>query len=1043
MDINLASNFLVQSDMQKEALNYYESLTSDPNGWKLCSTALVNEPNLNESRAFFCLLVIENYVKTRYQSDTAENQAALRQFVFSWFTSTTFSSAYILNKYAVIVDEVFLVDFPANRWGTFFHDFLVLCQTQKHCDLFLRILLQINVDVADREIPRSPKENERNNLIKDMMRQACLLELAQFWFNIINTYRETNQPLVHLVLEVIGAYVAWIDISLITNDAIMSNLFSLFEKPSYRCAVCDCFNNILHKGMDPIAKTQLIEQFMEVDAIKEKLRAMVMNSADASSNEDFRVKLSRLLNTIGIQLVDSLKKIKPKNEPAPNSELEAQVFYISTAIEKKFALLCCFLGDASDSVSIQVHPFTREYIQWIKNSKMKLNAIDDKAQEAVSVLAKLIVSKSKRPSDYDFESENEEDDECRKSCKTLFDNLMFINSTFCVNMVCSQLIEPVLKGCSSVTFNFADVEVSLYFFYLIGEHLGIIFDQKQIEDLLQLLISTPVSSFRHPSVQAMYFELIVRYEKHFAHNLNYLIPQILVSFLDERGLKNRSEKLRSRACQLFHRFIKCHVKSKAAEKVNGFTEDILKRLEHFLTLDALDAPVSNGLSNGKPNIFDVVTYRISEEDQLVIFETVATLIVSNPNYQPQKKHMMLKNIVKPLWDKFNTAFSEVEKNSQMKPAYNLHRGLNENHEIEDSELVKRLSATMSHCVLLVSRTSKGFSNVHPIKVCGAQDIYLESFNLFVKALRLKISEESLAPIQSAIRQLLHRLIVCLEEVEVIPIIPYAIENVFVPGANLNARTIQELVPLINQVVTKFKHSWMFQRDLLPFLKQMFIPLVSSIFSLTSSSKLSADEIQSLQKCYYSFLAVLAGNNVMEVFHALDANTFEQVLITLVQGGVDFPDVSTQKTCFIVLKKIIESYGSVSIPTAVNSNGASGDAGKPQQIGGQGSPQLTTTFVEFIYKAIVPACVYAPLKQTESDVTQLIVECISCLKSIVGLRGSDEPCAFLSTRFFPENFPTYANNSDFVQSLARNEVKNLRSQYKMLMQLKRQANGNCL
>ena len=26
---------------------------------------------------------------------------------------------------------------------------------------------------------------ERNTLIKDVMRETCLLELAQFWFNII------------------------------------------------------------------------------------------------------------------------------------------------------------------------------------------------------------------------------------------------------------------------------------------------------------------------------------------------------------------------------------------------------------------------------------------------------------------------------------------------------------------------------------------------------------------------------------------------------------------------------------------------------------------------------------------------------------------------------------------------------------------------------------------------------------------------------------------------------------------------------------------
>lgn len=87
MDIHSVSNFLTQVDMglQKEAssrvsrdrpvvtitvplqaLNYFESLKNDPSGWKLCINALLNQQqDLNEPRVFFCLLVIENYVKTK------------------------------------------------------------------------------------------------------------------------------------------------------------------------------------------------------------------------------------------------------------------------------------------------------------------------------------------------------------------------------------------------------------------------------------------------------------------------------------------------------------------------------------------------------------------------------------------------------------------------------------------------------------------------------------------------------------------------------------------------------------------------------------------------------------------------------------------------------------------------------------------------------------------------------------------------------------------------------------------------------------------
>lgn len=201
-----------------------------------------------------------------------------------------------------------------------------------------------------------------------------------------------------LCLEVIGSYVAWIDISLITNDCIMTKLFSLFEKQEFRCAVCDCFNGILHKGMDPIAKAQLIEQFMNVDAIKEKLREMI-GGLEVDRNEEFITKMAKLLNTIGLELVDAYKKIKPKQGNARSDavvneidSVQQQLLFVGNVIESKFTLLCHFISDKNDLVSMQVHPFTREYIQWIKNNKVAKNqeCLDPKTQEAVTMMVKVI-----------------------------------------------------------------------------------------------------------------------------------------------------------------------------------------------------------------------------------------------------------------------------------------------------------------------------------------------------------------------------------------------------------------------------------------------------------------------------------------------------------------------------------------------------------------------------------------------------------------------------------------------------------------------------
>lgn len=39
-----------------------------------------------------------------------------------------------------------------------------------------------------------------------------------------------------------------------------------------------------------------------------------------------------------------------------------------------------------------------------------------------------------------------------------------------------------------------------------------------------------------------------------------------------------------------------------------------------------------------------------------------------------------------------------------------------------------------------------------------------------------------------------------------------------------------------------------------------------------------------------------------------AENIERVLITIIQGAVDFPDPIAQKTCFIILSKLVDLWG---------------------------------------------------------------------------------------------------------------------------------------
>lgn len=62
------------------------------------------------------------------------------------------------------------------------------------------------------------QEIRRNTLIKDNMRETCIPALVESWYQILQTYQSSHSELTCQCLEVVGAYVSWIDLNLIAND---------------------------------------------------------------------------------------------------------------------------------------------------------------------------------------------------------------------------------------------------------------------------------------------------------------------------------------------------------------------------------------------------------------------------------------------------------------------------------------------------------------------------------------------------------------------------------------------------------------------------------------------------------------------------------------------------------------------------------------------------------------------------------------------------------------------------------------------------------
>ncbi|OTF75547.1 transcription initiation factor TFIID subunit 1-like protein [Euroglyphus maynei] len=521
-----------------------------------------------------------------------------------------------------------------------------------------------------------------------------------------------------------------------------------------------------------------------------------------------------------------------------------------------------------------------DYIQWLKSNikdsstepppAIMTAIVEDRTQTLISI----IVDRNKMLA-ATYKTDDEFFNEFRKSSKVLFDNLILLKPVVTLNFICDKLVLPTLINWKTGSLTFAEIECALYYFHVIGENLSIVDDIKCLENLVQALVTSSISMFEHPITQSLYFDLIVRYEKFFNSNLNQLLSQIIVSFLDNRGLRNTNMKIRSKVCKLFNKFTKAYIRSKhnSQEKQQHFIDDILKRIKDFLELDIVfDSPEdlveqdlehlihSNHLIRQEQIKF---TYPLSSSDHLQIYETVAFLIISN-HHDVQHKRKLLEELFQKIWKKYQEFLEE----SQSIGLYLSQNGFTDSMVSQKASLQEKrfvIHYHMAHLIDIISATSKSFSSVNTVKTIGVQQLYLYSFELFVKSVVGQTFDPDAQHIlQSSIRLYLHRLIVCLGEDEMIPMLPDAIQTLFLSSTEISAKSVLELIPLFNQIIPKYKHSWLFQRDILPFLDRIFCPLIALYFRLIIEANIDSEKI-SLQKSYYSYLHLLTVHGLMPNF----------------------------------------------------------------------------------------------------------------------------------------------------------------------------------
>uniref|UniRef100_A0A665VER9 Exportin-T n=1 Tax=Echeneis naucrates TaxID=173247 RepID=A0A665VER9_ECHNA len=919
---------------RQRAMAYFEQLKESQDAWEVCAEALAKGIYNDDHVKFFCFQVLEHQIKFRHAALSAAQQQLIRETLMKWLQcqlmNTQPEKPFIRNKAAQVLALTFIMEY-LTMWPKFFFDILTLVGLNPHgVDIYLRTLMAIDAEVVDRDILHTPEETRRNTLIKDTMREQCIPSLVESWFQILQTYQLSHPELTCQCLEVVGAYVSWIDLNLIANDRFVNLLLSQMSVEELREEACDCLFEIVNKGMDPVDKTKLVESLCQV------LQSAGFFNVEQEEDVDFLAKFSRLVNGMGQSLVLSWTKLAK----AGNVKDAAETLQ---AVEAKVPLLLQLLVHEDDDISANIVGFCYEYLHVLK----QLPQLTDQQKTNIEAVMLAVMKKLTYDDEYNFENEGEDEAmfvEYRKQLKMLLDRLAQVSPELLLEAV-RRVFTNTMQSWQTAPF--MEVEVAIRLLYMLGEALpashgahfsGDTAKTSALQDMMRTLVSCGVSSYQHSSVSLEFFETVVRYDKFFIVEPQH-IPNVLMTFLDQRGLRHNSPKVRSRVAYLFSRFIKTLHKH-----MNAFIEEILTRIQDLLEL----APPENGF----PAL-------LTSDDQLFMFETAGVLIV-NSECPVERKQALMRSLLTPLMDAFRLLLAKLPQETE-------------------TERQAALADCLSHAVGFASRTSKTFL---PALSCPVQR----------------------AVLRSSVRSFLHRMIICMEE-EVLPFVPAASEHML---KDCEAKDLQEFIPLISQITAKFK------RQVSPFLQQVFMPLVLAIFEVLArpaedNDQAAALEKQMLRRSYFSFIQTVTGSGMNEVMANQGAENIERVLFTIIQGAVDFPDPIAQKTCFIILSKLVELWG-----------------GKDGMVG----------FPDFIYKHIVPACFLAPLKPTfdlsDAQTVLTLSECAVTLK-MIHLKRGPECIQFLQQDYLPSLQVSPEISQELCQVLQQPDVKVLKNYIKAFFQ----------
>mmetsp|Transcript_73561 Transcript_73561/g.157660 ORF Transcript_73561/g.157660 Transcript_73561/m.157660 type:complete len:1027 (-) Transcript_73561:37-3117(-) len=645
----------IAPSVREQATGYCDAIKSRPDSWRFCWEQFLQKECLEVK--FWCLQVVHQKIPT---TPPAERQE-LRGKVLSWLRDVAPSKqeeVVVRNKLALVYVGLLKWDYLAG-WSSGWRDLLSMLEKGPNLvDMFLRVLVTFDQEVVSDEVPRTAEDRQHSQLIKHAMREADVMHLAESWYMILGTFRQTAPQLVVDCLKAISIYIVWVEILTVANEKFLGAITGLIgEAGPPAMEACDCLAAVLAKKMPAGKKVQMLGQLQILRLLD---GCMHRGSCDLQLLE----KEATLFNAVGEVVLEAYQDLRVQNDA--ESAALAQAAWEN--LKRLMDFIFWFFSHQEYQIAGSVEPFLTAFFVKVKAfvvgggdgeaGKIGSGSSEpgpchvvglDQMRPILTETLKLIIQRIAYPDWFQHNDPTYEDDDrhiafldFRRSLTKIYKRIFLVDEQLGFQFVQASVAQ-LTQSCASVRP--MEAEAVLYLYKEAGEIVKDVGQHLQAMGPLgtcfvQLVDCEGLVRADHWAVQLGLIELYVRYGRIFALHKE-LFPRygqrVVEAFVGSQGIRASEPCVVARSCFMFPRFLKL-----AKTQIVPFTEQIYNALKDLLVVQYIPSTLlPKSLDGSVAKV--VVKGALKADDQAGLFEAVASLVAIMP---PEQLRLALQMLLK-------------------------------------------------------------------------------------------------------------------------------------------------------------------------------------------------------------------------------------------------------------------------------------------------------------------------------------------------------------------------------------------------------------